>query len=722
MSFGIGWDGNAMTCQQGNLPEGVSLPEHFPIRDDLQFIPRNDGSGYVVLEDRLAGKFFRIGKSEHQFIEALLTTESASAAFEYCQQRRGEVQLSVGECAQLCSWLAANGLTRTSPTINTSVHRPKKTPILKTLTATFFWKVPLVNPARLLNRLSISFGWLFHATAMCLGVLVLLGALVATAGRWAEFAGGYENLFSAWRWLTLAVAWCALKLIHEIAHGATCRRYGGEVKEAGVAMILLVPIAYVDVTSSWRFDSRWKRLHVTLAGVGAELLFAGLALIVWNLTNTPTIQQVASDVVVLASVNSLVFNLNPLLKFDGYFALADLTGIDNLYQYGQKYARYFGGRYILGLDVPPVKLPGKSTGWIKFYGCSAAVYRVATICGLLIAAATLLHGAGIIIAIAGFVSFVIAPLLVLSKWLVGMYREGSLQPIRLVIRTTGLLLLAIGSLFVIPADWSRTAPAIVQYDPPTVIRTRSPGFVESVHVADGDKVIKGQPLVTLRNDNLQLQLLRLQKELAQVEQQILSAQWRGDSSELSDAVARRDGLKSQVEELQIDVNQLIVRAPAEGTVVSRRLVILEGTYVNAGEELAVIGREHFKRLKLSINQSEASQAATWQTRPLRIVVDGLPTWTTKLTRLETRADTTPPDSSLLAVNGGSLTAVQHSANEFRLCEPRVNAYVMLTASQSQKLMAGRRAFVAIQTERRTLGDWLLAVIGPRFLELLSTDQ
>lgn len=722
MSCGDGWDGKAMTCRQVNPQEDASLPGYFPLRDDLQFIPRNDGSGQVVLEDKSTGKFFRIGKSEHLFIEALLKTESASAAFEHCLQQCGEAQPALGECVLLCKWLAANGLTRTSSATNTGVQRPKRTFILKTLTATFFWKVPLVNPDRFLHGLTISLGWLFSATAMCLGILVLFGALVATAGRWDEFVAGYENLFPAWRWLTLAVAWCILKLIHEIAHGATCRRYGGEVKEAGVAMILLVPIAYVDVTSSWRFDSRWQRLHVTLAGVGAELFIAGVALIVWNLTGTPTIQQVAADVVVLASVSSLMFNLNPLLKFDGYFALADLTGIDNLYQYGQKYARYFGGRYILGLDATPVKLPGKHTGWIKFYGCSAAMYRVVTICGLLIAAAALFHGAGIIIAMAGFGSFVVAPLWGLSKWLIGLYRDGSLRPIRLVIRTTVLLLLATGLLFVIPADWSCTAPAIVQYDPPTVIRTRSDGFIESVHVTDGDMVLKGQPLVTLRNDDLQIMLLRRQKELAQVEQQVLSAQWRGESSELSDAIARRDGLKSQVEELQIDVNQLIVRATTEGTVVSRRLAILEGTYLSAGEELAVIGREHSKRLKLSIHQGEARQAATWQTRPLRIVVDGHLAWTTKLTRLETRADTTPPDPSLLAINGGSLTAVQHAGDEFRLCEPRVNAYVKLSASQSQKLMAGRRAFVAIQSERRTLGDSLLALIRPRFLELLAKDQ
>lgn len=708
-----------MTGPRDKSPEDVSLPDYFPLRDGLQLRPRNDGSGQVVLEDKSTGRFFRIGKSERLFVEALLATKSASAAFEHCVKHHSEVQLPIGKCMLLCKWLAANHLTQASQATETNAHPTAGTLVLRTLTAVFFWKVPLCNPDRLLQRLAASVGWLFSATAMGAGFFVLLGALVATAGRWDEFCAGYENFFSAWRWLALAAAWCGLKLIHEIAHGVTCRRYGGEVKEAGLAMILLVPLAYVNVTSSWRFESRWQRLHVTLAGVGAELFVAGLALIVWNWTSVLAVQQAASDVVLLASVSSLMFNLNPLLKFDGYFALADLTGIDNLYQFGQRYARYFGGRYILGLDMPTVRLPGDHPTWIKIYGCLAALYRVVTIGGLLIGAATLFQGAGIVIAIAGFGSFVVAPLGVLSKHLAKLHYAGSLRPIRLAVRTTSLLVLAIGSLFAIPTEWSWTAPAIVQYDPPAVIRTRSAGFIESVHVADGDRVASGQPLVTLRNDDLQIKLLRLKKELAQVEQEILAAQWHSKSSELGDAIARGAALKSQVEKSQVDVDELVVRATSDGTVVSRRMSIIEGTYLNPGEEIAVIGREQYKRLKFSISQSQARQSENWQAKPLRILVDGKPTWKATVTRLETRADTAPPDISLLAVHGGSLAAIRQPSGEFQLCEPRVNAYIVLTVGQSHALMAGQRASVAIQTERKTLGSSLLAMLRPRVLELFA---
>ncbi|MEM9646154.1 MAG: hypothetical protein AAF989_14285, partial [Planctomycetota bacterium] len=293
-----------------------SLPDQFLLREDLIWIPRDDGSGRVVVEDRVSGKFFRIGQAEFQFVEALLETGSAESAWRQCQQADAGSCLNRQKCESFCKWLLASGLTRLPRPASTGIPSSESWRISKILASAFFWRVPLVNPDRHLQRFNLAFGWMFGANAIWTAILVLLGALIITTGKWNELLSGYEGLFSSWRWVVLTVAWCALKIVHEVAHGATCRRYGGEVKEAGLAMILFVPIAYVNVTSSWRFTSRWKRLHVTLAGVGVELFIAGWALIVWNWTDVLSIQQAAADVFLLASISSLVLNLNPLLKFD----------------------------------------------------------------------------------------------------------------------------------------------------------------------------------------------------------------------------------------------------------------------------------------------------------------------------------------------------------------------------------------------------------------------
>ena len=427
----------------GSSPE---LPDAFPLRVELQL--HDHGPQRAVLEDVGRGKYYRLGPSEARFVAALMETASISAAYQQSAQHSPDDRLTVENVERLCKWLAANGLTKA-----VAEAKPAPTPARQNpLMAAFFWKIPLVNPDRWLAIVVHYLGWMFHPATIPLSLGCCLAGVLQMTGQWTDFLASYHNLFSSWRWLWLAVVWCVLKVLHEIAHGATCRRYGGQVNEAGLAMILLMPIAYVNVTSSWRFPSRWQRLHVTLTGIAAELAVAGVALFAWNLLDSLPLQQAAADVVLLASVSSLLFNLNPLLKFDGYFAIADATGVDNLYSYGQSYARYFGGRYLLGLEMSPPKLPTSRPAWIRLYGLSAAVYRVFTVTGLIVAAAALFEGAGIVFAIAGVCSFALLPLIALLRYLYKLYAAGELQAIRLVLRVSCLLLLLILPLWAIPAE------------------------------------------------------------------------------------------------------------------------------------------------------------------------------------------------------------------------------------------------------------------------------
>ncbi len=682
----------------------IQLPSHSPLREGLVIHARNDSDKHVVLEDSRNAEYFRIGESERDFVEALLESGSAHDAYRHYQEHRPKSHFSMVRAERFCKWLLVNDLIALDVAPN---PKPKKTATRNPLVALFFWKIPLVDPDRCLMALNQSCGWMFCPRALLVAPLGLLLGVLATGGQWSQFFASCEKLFSSWRWIWIAIAWTGLKIIHETAHGVTCRRYGGEVKEAGLAMILLMPIAYVNVTSSWRFASRWQRLHVTIAGVMIELLLAGLALLAWNQFDSLPLKQAAADVVLMASVSSILFNLNPLLKFDGYFALADVTGIDNLYDDGQSYARYFGGRYFLGLNSHPPKLPGKFSGLIKWYGCSAAFYRVFTVAGLLTAAATIFHGAGILIAAAGVVSFVFKPMTALVRHLRQLRRSGDLSLTRLTLRTGLLSALAICPFWLIPASGSWTSPGIVQYSPPAVLRVRSSGFVENVHVTDGQWVQAGSPIVTLRNENLNIKLLRQKKQLAQINQEILSAQWRGMSIELAGAVTRKDGLQQQLDELQLDVDQLVLRAPIDGRIISRRLSILAGTFVQSGDEVAVIGREDSKRIKVSIGQVEARETKRWQGKTLRIVVSNRSTFTGKLSRIETRADTAPPDDALLAINGGALAAIQERDDRFVLSEPRVNGIIELTSEQSKKLRCGQRASVYLGNNNGSLGYYYL---------------
>lgn len=680
--------------------ERRTVPQQCVLRSDLLLHdqPGDAGLTHVVLEDPVRRKFYRLGAAESQFIRRLRET----ACIEDAISSSGHNTLSESQARRLCQWLSQAGLTEGGKPAH--ADRVKRKSLLGQF---FFLRVPLCNPDVLLAGIHRQLGWAFSLRAAFVGMAVAVVGLVLALMQWQEFLASYENLFSPWRGLWLLITWIGLKFIHEVAHGVCCKRYGGSVPEAGLALIVLVPIAYVDVTSCWRFRWRWQRLHVTLAGVVIELFLAGIAMIVWTLTDSMIFKNAAADVVLLASVTSLAFNLNPLLKFDGYFALADLTGVDNLYQHGQAYARYFGKRFLLGMQLKPPSLPKGHALWIKWYANAAALWRAVTLAGLLAAAASLFAGAGIAIAIAGGFAFVVQPLILLAHRLIAMFLAGELLLGRLLARLCLISSTLALLIFVVPADWPRATPGVVEYDPPVVLRAPVNGFVETVLVQDGQTVVPNQPIVVLRNDDLVHELSQLRKQLAQAEQNSRSARWTNDSSKLDKAQAEIVGLQQQIRELDARVSGLIIRAPRGGKLVSRQLQSLPGTYLKQGEQCAEIGNEASKRLKISLSAWDASHYQDWKDRPIYVFIPAVPSWKAGLSHIESRASTVPPDLALTATHGGSLPMIKTDENRDPvLCEPRVNAYIALDAQQSLAVRCGQRGYVRTGCNRQSIGQLL----------------
>ena len=675
-----------------------SLPESLNLRDDLALHDQEGNSAFpsVVLESLSDGKYYRLGQQEFHFVKQLIDGPNVKSALQ--NQPDPINRLNEAQALKLCNWLHRAGLTSDSVA-------PASTgsSISSLFSQFFFMKIPLCNPEPLLRAMNRRLGWMVSWQAHALGLILALISTLLVFTNWEQFTDSYTNLLNPWRGAWLALAWLILKIVHELAHGLTCKRYGGTVPKAGVALIVLMPIAFVDVSSCWKFRSRWKRLHVTLAGVLTELAIAGLAMVVWTSTDSLLIRNAAADLILLASVSSILFNLNPLLKFDGYFALSDLTAIDNLYQLGQKYARYFGSRYVLGLNVPQPALPEGHSGWIKCYALAASLWRVVTQFGILAGAALLFAGAGVVMAIAGFVAFAVLPLLKLLGHLVALYRAQQLQAGRLLLRVSLLSGIVVGSSFLLPAEIARMSPGIVEYDPPSLLKAPADGFLETIHVDDGQEVVEGQPLFSLRNDELNLKLARLATELAKVEQQVRSARWATDSSKLGEFQSERNGLEQQIAEVQIQVKSLQVCAPCSGKVVSRQLKNRLGTYVHQGEEIGAIGRESSKRIKVSLSTWDASQHEQWKHQPARIVTNGKYSWTATISRLESRASEQLAHESLSAANGGSLpVVVKDDPDAPVLCEPRVNGFVTLDSTRSTRLQCGQRCSVGIRCSQKSL--------------------
>lgn len=660
-----------------------------PVSSIVLHAPTQGGELWTI-EDEPRNKFFRVGADEASFLAALTENDGdVEAASRLAKLSRSQVEA-------LCAWLLAHELVvvdeSTAVALSASKTELSNAPPGWSWSSLYFARLPIGNPDATLDKIKDwTDGLCGRSAELTKGVLILVGLAVVAIG-WADFVADSTRLVTATRGLSFLAAWCLLKLVHELSHALTCKHYGGRVPECGAAFILMMPIAYVDVSSGWLFDSRWKRLHVTLAGVASECVLAAIAAILWSQTNTPWLQLFCVDIIVLAVVGSLLFNANPLLKFDGYFALADVTGVDNLYEIATRYARYWGRRYLLGLAEETPLLPNQHARWIRIYALATAAYRALAVSGLILAAAYLLGGWGILIAAVGVILFFVLPTMRLLVSLREAHRSGQFSWLAAFYRVGALAGLGCLALLFIPAAGSRSAPGVVQFDPPIVLRAPADGFVRCVLVRNGEDVEAGQVLLVMESDALRSEVNRLKVELARAEQLERTARLSKDTFQLGHARAECRSLEQQLDEAIDRIEALNVRAPQRGTVIARRLEESEGAFRGKGDELLSLGKTTSKRICLSVTPGQAGDFSRLGFRRVPIDVAGCSLLSAPVLRIENRASLQPADASLTAQYGGPLPAVLQDEGEPELHQPHVKIYLSLTESQSRRLRCGQRCY------------------------------
>lgn len=246
---------------------------------------------------------------------------------------------------------------------------------------------------------------------------------------WDRFVGGASQFIARDNWLWLIAIWILLKVWHELGHALACKQFGGNVRECGVSLILFVPLPYVDITSAWWIASKWRRILTSAAGMLFELPLAALAAIVWSQTEPGLLNQNALNVVYAAGFTTIVFNANPLMKFDGYYILSDLLELPNLAARGSQSVRGLCRRWFLGLPTPSPDYPEGRSWFVLLYGIAALLWRIMVGCGMILLADVMFYGAGMILAAAAVIAWGVIPVgMVLRQLIRG---EGGKRPSRL---------------------------------------------------------------------------------------------------------------------------------------------------------------------------------------------------------------------------------------------------------------------------------------------------
>jgi len=341
--------------------------------------------------------------------------------------------------------------------------------------------------------------------------------------HWQPFLAASRDVFTPTNWIWLAADWLFLKVLHELARGTVCKKYGSHVRESGILFIVLAPLAYVDVTSSWQFRSRWQRIYTAAAGMHIELLIASIATLVWKPTIDTSLNHVCVNLVLMSGVTTLLFNANPLMKFDGCYILSDLTDIPNLSVRGQQYLRALARRLFLGTPQQRLLWTRGRAAIIRIYAILAFLWRIIVTVSLTVAASLLFHGAGIVLAGLAIVIWLGVLTFQFLKYMV-VGRPGD-QPnrVRFILTIGVLTAVMMGVLTLLAWPGALQSPAIVAYSNDFSVRAATPGFIRDILVESGNRVDANQPLVIIDNPKISSELadLKLAIEQATIQCRIL---------------------------------------------------------------------------------------------------------------------------------------------------------------------------------------------------------
>jgi putative peptide zinc metalloprotease protein len=613
-----------------------------------------------VIEDTAKGRFFQVGLPEYQFIQSFDGRTPFAEALARNAATQGADALTEQQGDQLLRWLVDNELLEAESSgqghrrHDHHAEREAKRP-LRLLSKVFFFKVPLGSPDRLVTAAEKRLGWCFGWAGFLLWAALLVYTAARAAPHWDRFVAGTGQVIAPGGWLLMIVSYAILKVLHEFAHGLATKRFGGAVPEWGVQMLVFVtPLAYVDASASTRFPSKWQRILVAAAGMWIESALACLCLLGWIATDSGLLNSTLHSAVVAATLVTVLFNLNPLMRFDGYYILSDLLGIPNLGSKGQQWLAWAGKRWILGMkELPRPSAARMHPVAVPLYGILAGLWRIVIWIGITILVSLLFQGAGLFLAL---LSIGVGAGAALWRFFRFLFNPGTGPTLARALPRLAILLAAIlAAAFLIRVNPTAKALAVVEFEGEERVRAGIKALVTEVLVREGEAVAAGDPIVRLTNPDEEAARDQLALELASARLRARQYYQLGELAAHQGELEVVRGLEAKLAESNRYLAALVATAPVSGRIVGRNLASLPGRWLDPGDEIVTVASGEAKELLLSIREEDIESVAGLLGREIRLRLRGRPgEWAGRLDRIESRATTAVPHPALAATGGGPL--------------------------------------------------------------------
>ncbi len=576
------------------------------------------GQIWHIVQDPANNSYFRLHPAAYRFVAMLDGQRSVADAWRACTAALGDEALTQSEAVTVLGQLySANLIQAELPPDAEGLfrrHQKRRGREIRTwLTNILFLRVPVFDPDRLLGALAAAVGWVFTPVGLLLWLALLSVGVYFAAGAWDELAGRTEQLLQSERILlflpALYGAMVLTKVVHELGHGLACKRFGrlsrggGEVHVMGVMLLIFTPMPYVDASSAWALRSKLHRCIVGAAGMMAELALAAVAAVAWVWTAGAAdpwqqgLHAACFYVMFISSVSTVVFNANPLLRFDGYYILSDLLEIPNLAERSRQYVQYLVKRYAYGVrGALEVAQSAGERAWLLGYGLASTVFKLYVSVRILMFLTERYFEVGIAVAAVMGFTWLVLPLGRFLKYLVADAELARTRARALAITAGALLPVAVAlALPDAPDRWrveGTVEPVNVAY-----IHAGADGFVTAA--LPDDSPVQGPDaggatvLISAVNRQLAQDAndLEIAKEIMTVRRRMAQLQSAADPRDLA-LVQILDASLASLDKQHLLAGQelagLTVRSPLGGRWTSTEADFLRGAYVGKGRKVGKV--------------------------------------------------------------------------------------------------------------------------------------
>jgi len=566
---------------------------------------------------------------------------------------------------------------------------------------TMFYRKPLVNPDQFLTKANGLFEPLYRSKRLLLFVWAVLAAIALNgiAFHWFEFRDTFKTYMTFEGFALFAAVLVFTNILHEIGHGLVAKHYQCRVTEMGLALIFMLPVCYCDTSDTWRLTDRRKRLLVSAGGILMELAIATVACLFWLMLPDGISRTLAFFLAVTSLVTTLFINLNPFMKFDGYYLLADILGVDNLQTRSFVNFRWQLRQWFTGcLEEKPHRVPESSHTMLNVYALSTWLYRLVlyfTICWMVYQ--FWFKALGLLLMTGVFFTMIVTPV---AKEVM-VYGD--------VIKKTGITLKSIvffGTLFLmvallcLPLPRKVSAPAMLGSGYASKIFATSAAQVSVVHVKPGDKLSAGQSIVTLKDPELEFQKLTLTQNLATLKRRKLTeTQWLAKDVGAQISNYDIEVVESALAEIQEQIDSLVLVAKADSSVTRLPSWLKKDIWVNTNDVLAELA------------SSEAFEVRAYVPAAKRTLLDngsakfysnaGTDSIDLKGESISHSNIDVLTDHSLAVINGGEIAVSQTADGELEPAQGWVSA-VLKPAEKNLEISSERSGYVMFSAQSKSL--------------------